>query len=274
MDVGGYLKCKGRRYYSAAANARSGFASSPQMLIYVVLMRDWYIVCFTQGKELSKWMKDGWTGQESHWGWQAGDLRLELQQIQLKSVSESGQGGNPLSCEMSHWTCRYWFMFHYNFTDSSKNLANCTIFDPKLVREEISVNKSLFRLFFSTFKQVTFFSCGSNISLWAKSEDSDQSFASPSRFRNTAFSFLHGRGCHVLADDIWYHSSVLIELLRLTLTVSEGGRAFEKPGRHLSSVTHRRALHVIKLLLAEASLLEDKNLNSRQKTISVRVWHT
>lgn len=110
-----------------------------------------------------------------------------------------------------------------------------------------------FQAFFSTFKQVTFFSCGSNISLWAKSEDSDQSFASPSRFRNTAFSFLHGRGCHVLADDIWYHSSVLIELLRLTLTVSEGGRAFEKPGRHLSSVTHRRALHVIKLLLAEAS---------------------
>lgn len=149
MDVGGYLKCKGRRYYSAAANARSGFACSPQMLLYVALMRDWYIVCFAQGKELSKWMKDGWTGQESHWGWQAGDLRLELRQIQLKSVSQSGQGGNPLSCEMSHWTCRYWFMFHYNFTDSSKNMANCTIFDPKLVREEISVNKSLFRSFFS-----------------------------------------------------------------------------------------------------------------------------
>lgn len=134
--------------------------------------------------------------------------------------------------------------------------------------------QTFFSLLHFTFKQVTFFSCGSNISLEAKSEDSDQSFASPSRFRNTAFSFLHGRGCHVLADDIWYHSSLLIELLRLTLTVSGGGRTFEKPGRHLSSVTRRRALHVIKLLLAEASLLEDKNVNSRQRTISVKVWHT
>lgn len=125
MDGGGYLKCKGRRNYCKSLLRFCQFP--PDAHLCCVLMRDWYIVCFTQGKELSKWMKDGWTGQESHWGWQAGDLRLELQQIQarqLKWVSESGQGGNPLPSEMPHWTCRYWFMFHCNFTDSNKNMAN------------------------------------------------------------------------------------------------------------------------------------------------------
>lgn len=105
-------------------------------------MRDWYIVCITQGKEVSKWMKGGWTGQGNLWGWQAGDLCLELQQRRLKSVSESGQGGHLLSSEMPRWTCRYWFMFHWKCTDSSRNMAICTIFDPKLVREEISVHKT------------------------------------------------------------------------------------------------------------------------------------
>lgn len=128
-------------------------------------MREWYIVCFTQGKELSKWMKDGWTGQESHWGWQAGDLRLELKQIQARQsrwVSESGRGGNRPSSEVPHRTCRYWFMFHCNFTDSKKHGRLHNIW-PQTSQGGDFCWKLFWEFFFFfllhfTFKQVTFFS--------------------------------------------------------------------------------------------------------------------
>lgn len=153
------------------------------MLIYVVLMRDWYIVSYRARNCPNEWKRDGWTGGESHWGWQAGDLRLELQQIQLKSVRSVDKVATRFlwNATLNLQILIYVSLEAHRLQQKHGKLHHIW---PQTSQGGDFCQQNSFQAFFSHLNKL--------YSLAA--DDSDQSFASPSRSRNTAFPFLHGRG--------------------------------------------------------------------------------
>lgn len=206
-------------------------------------------IFFKQGRELSWQMKDGWTGQESQWGGQMGDLCLEIQQIQM---GKRWQLKSALRKWLKNSLCSWWQpSLHRLQRKHDKFDKIWKVVCGKIVENSFQTNNHrqhqwnffacIFHLKRLHYKNnILCFKC-----IYSKSDEScDQSFALRSRFWSTGLSSLHVWGGHVLPDDIW--SKVFCNWLSEADFENVRGREnIWEAGQTNSSVTNHGAGHVI-----------------------------